>query len=162
MKGQQKLIIVSLPMDLIYNFRHVHTLPEELEPSSPAQQACHSTSLATDALHCLQILIPSLLVPQLRAQLFTYHHLQLSLPSFPLSQEAPGKSAASLRISYGIVPVLPTGTSGNLPSMEDTGIKYKTCSGSWRSYTMMDWHASNQGAQQSKKIITRICSICTI
>ncbi len=42
-------------------------------------------------------------VPQLRAQLFTYHHMQPSLQSLVLSQEAPGKSAASLRISYGIV-----------------------------------------------------------
>ncbi len=49
------------------------------------------------------------LPPQLRAQLFTYHHLQLSLPSFVLSHEAPGKCAASLCISSGIVPVLPTG-----------------------------------------------------
>jgi hypothetical protein len=45
------------------------------------------------------------LVPQLRAQLLTYHHLHLSLPSFVLPQEAPGKSADFLRISYGIVPV---------------------------------------------------------
>jgi hypothetical protein len=101
-------------------------------------------------------------VHQLRAQLFTYHHLQQSLPSFPVSQEAPGTLAASLCISYGIVPVLPTGTRGNLPSMEDTGITYKTCTDSRRSYTMVDWHASNQAAQQSNKIITRICSICTI
>ncbi len=155
MTGQQKLIIISLPMHVIYNLLHMHTLPEELEPSSPAQQACRSTNLATDPLHhCF--------VPQLRAQLFTYHHLQPSLPSFPLSQEAPGKSAASLRISYGIVPVLPTGTRGNLSSMEDTGITYKTCADLRRSYTMVDWHASNQAAQQSNKIITRICSICRI
>ena len=87
-------------------------------------------------------------VPQLRAQLFTYHHLQPSLLSFPLSKEVSVKSAASLRISYGIVPVLPTGTRGNLPSMEDTGITYKTCFDSRRSYTMVDWHASNHAAQQ--------------
>ncbi len=59
MTGQQKMIITTtLPMNVIYNFLHVHTLPEELEPSSPAQQACHPTNLATDPL---QILIPSLL-----------------------------------------------------------------------------------------------------
>ncbi len=44
----------------------------------------------------------------------------LSLPSLFLLQEAPGMSAASLCISYGIVPVLQTGTRGSLPSMEDT------------------------------------------
>ncbi len=43
---------------VIYNFLHVHTLPEELELSLQAQQACHSTNLATDPL---QILIPSFL-----------------------------------------------------------------------------------------------------
>ncbi len=58
MTGQQKLIIISLPMDVIYNFLHLHTLPEELEPSLPAQLACHSTNLATDPM---QIIIPSLL-----------------------------------------------------------------------------------------------------
>ncbi len=94
-------------------------------------------------------------VPQLRAQLFTYHHLQQSLLSFVLSQEALGKSAASFLISYGIVPVLQTGTRGSLPSMEDTGITYKTCADSLRSYTMVDWHVSNQAAPQSNKLITR-------
>jgi hypothetical protein len=58
MTGQQKLIIISLPMHVIYNLLHMHTLPEELEPSSPAQQACRPTNLATDPL---QTLIPSLL-----------------------------------------------------------------------------------------------------
>ena len=38
----------------------------------------------------------------------------------------PGESLLILRISKGIVPVLPTGTSGNLPSMEDSGMTYKT------------------------------------
>jgi hypothetical protein len=71
-----------------------------------------------------------------------YHHLQLSLQSFVLSQEAPGMLVASLRISYGIVPVLLTGTRGSLPSMEDTGITYKTCADSQCSYTMVDWHSS--------------------
>jgi hypothetical protein len=73
-----------------------------------------------------------------------YHHLQQSLQSFVLSQEAPGMSAASLRISYGIVPVLLTGTRGSRPSMEDTGITYKTCAGARIHcyYTMVDWHTS--------------------
>ena len=39
---------------------------------------------------------------------------------------APVKSADSLCISKGIVPVVPTGTSGSRPSMEDTGMTYKT------------------------------------
>jgi hypothetical protein len=49
-----------------------------------------------------------------------------------------------------------------ISSMEDTGITYKTCADSRRSYAIVDWHAANQAAQQSNKIITRICSICTI
>ncbi len=52
----------NFAMNAIYNLLHMHTLPEELEPSSesslPAQQACRPTNLATDPLH---ILIPSLL-----------------------------------------------------------------------------------------------------
>ncbi len=40
MKGQQNLIITILPMDVIYNFPHVHTLPEELaEPWGAALRA---------------------------------------------------------------------------------------------------------------------------
>ena len=35
--------------------------------------------------------------------------------------------------------------------MEDTGITYKTCEDSLRSYTMVDWHASNQAVQQSDR-----------
>ena len=46
---------------------------------------------------------------------------------------APVKSADSLCISKGIVPVVPTGTSGSRPSMEDTGMTYKTCACSRRS-----------------------------
>ena len=67
------------------------------------------------------------LVPHPRAQLFTYHHLQPSPPFADLSQKAPGKSADSRRMAKGIVPVAPTGTRGRRPSMEDTGITYKTC-----------------------------------
>ena len=66
-------------------------------------------------------------VPHPRAQLFTYHHLQPSPPFADLSQKAPGKSAVSRRMAKGIVPVAPTGTRGRRPSMEDTGITYKTC-----------------------------------
>ena len=73
------------------------------------------------------------LVPHLRAQLFTYHHLQPSPLFADLSQKAPGKSAVSRRMAKGIVPVAPTGTRGRRPSMEDTGITYKTCACSWRS-----------------------------
>ncbi len=73
------------------------------------------------------------LVPQLRAQLFTYHHLQPSPLLADLSQKAPGKSAASRRMAKGIVPVAPTGTRGRRPSMEDTRITYKTCACSRRS-----------------------------
>jgi hypothetical protein len=43
-----------------------------------------------------------------------------------LSQKAPGMSADSRRMAKGIVPVAPTGTRGRRPSMEDTGITYKT------------------------------------
>ncbi len=73
------------------------------------------------------------LVPHPRAQLFTYHHLQPSPPFADLSQKAPGKSAVSRRMAKGIVPVAPTGTRGRRPSMEDTGITYKTCACSRRS-----------------------------
>ena len=72
-------------------------------------------------------------VPHPRAQLFTYHHLQPSPPFADLSQKAPGKSAVSRRMAKGIVPVAPTGTRGRRPSMEDTGITYKTCACSRRS-----------------------------
>ena len=64
---------------------------------------------------------------------FTYHHLQPSRPFSDLSQKAPGKSADSRRMAKGIVPVAPTGTRGRRPSMEDTGITYKTCACSRRS-----------------------------
>ena len=73
------------------------------------------------------------LVPHPRAQLFTYHHLQPSPLFADLSQKAPGKSAVSRRMTKGIVPVAPTGTRGRSPSMEDTGITYKTCACSRRS-----------------------------
>ncbi len=69
-----------------------------------------------------------------RAQQLMYHHLHPSLPSFVLSQQAPEKLADSLRISYGIFPVLSTETSGSCPSTEDTGITYKTCHDSLRWY----------------------------
>ena len=64
-------------------------------------------------------------VPHERAKLLTHHHLHPSPASCVLSQEAPGNSADSLRISNGIVPVDPTGTTGWIPSMEDTGMTYK-------------------------------------
>ena len=73
------------------------------------------------------------LVPHPRAQLFTYHHLQPSPLFADLSQKAPGKSAVSRRMAKGIVPVAPTGTRGRRPSMEETGITYKTCACSRRS-----------------------------
>ena len=73
------------------------------------------------------------LVPHPRAQLLTYHHLQPSPLPADLSQLAPGKSADSRRMVKGIVPVAPTGTRGRRPSMEDTGITYKTCDCSRRS-----------------------------
>ena len=49
-----------------------------------------------------------------------------------LLQKAPEKSADSRRMAKGIVPVAPTGTRGRRPSMEDTGITYKTCACSRR------------------------------
>ncbi len=64
------------------------------------------------------------LVPQLRAQLFRYHHLQPSPLFADLSQKALGKSAASRRMANGIDPVDPTGTRGGCLCMEDTGITY--------------------------------------
>ena len=67
------------------------------------------------------------LVPHPRAQLFMNHHLQPSPLFSDLSQKAPGKSSDSRRMAKGIVPVAPTGTRGRHPSMEDTGITYKTC-----------------------------------
>ncbi len=72
------------------------------------------------------------LVPQLRAQLFTYHHLQPSPLLADLLQKVLGKSAASRRMAKGIVLVAPTGKRGRCPSM-DTGITYKTCACSQRS-----------------------------
>ena len=69
----------------------------------------------------------------MRAQLLTYHHLQPSPLLWDLSQAAPGKSADSLRMSKGIVPVSPSGTSGRRPSMEETGMTYNTCDCSRRS-----------------------------
>ncbi len=114
--------------------RGVQALVVSTEGLLPYQLGYRSATDRESSLHYCS-------VPQLRAQLFTvtYHHLQLCLLSFFLSQAAPGMSQASLCISYGIVrvPVLPTGTRGSLPSMEDTGITYKTCSDSRRSYTMV-------------------------
>jgi hypothetical protein len=43
------------------------------------------------------------------------------------------KSADSLCMAKGIVPVAPKGTRGRRPSMEETGITHKTCDCSWRS-----------------------------
>ena len=63
----------------------------------------------------------------------TYHHLQPSPLFSDLSQKAPSKSANSRRMAKCIVPVAPTGTRGRRPSMEDTGITYKTCACSRRS-----------------------------
>ena len=45
---------------------------------------------------------------------------------------------SSFRISKGMVPVSPSGTSGRRPSIEDTGMTYNTCDFSCRSYTMVD------------------------
>ncbi len=60
-------------------------------------------------------------VPHERAKLLSFHHLHQSPVSFDLSQAEPGKSADSLCISNGIVPVDHTGTKRRRPSMEDTG-----------------------------------------
>ena len=60
-----------------------------------------------------------------KAYQFTHTHVS---PLFSvLSQKAPGKSADSWRMAKGIVPVAPTRTIGRRPSMEDTGITFKTC-----------------------------------
>ncbi len=77
-------------------------------------------------------LLPLLLGPPTQGPA-TYHHLQPSPLLADLKQKAPGKSAASRRMAKGIFPVAPTGTSGRRPSMEDTGITYKTCACSRRS-----------------------------
>ncbi len=112
--NKKNLLLSNSQSKESFNFSYYWCLQRGLNPRR------RPTNSATDPLgnssfhHCC--------VSQLRAQLFTYHHLQPSLQSFVLSQEAPGISAASLRISYSIVPVLPTGTRGSLPSMEDTGI----------------------------------------
>ncbi len=75
---------------------------------------------------------------------FTYHHLHPSLQSVDLLQEAPGRSADALCISYCIVPILPTGTKGNSLNMEDAGKTYDTCFDSQCWYSMVDLHTSNQ------------------
>ncbi len=77
-------------------------------------------------------LFPSLLGSPAEGPKLTYHHRHPSLLSFILLQEAPEKSADSLRISCGIVPVMLTGTKGSRSSMEDTGITYNTCDDSRR------------------------------
>ncbi len=97
------------------------------------------------------------LVPHPSAQLFTYHHQHLSLLSVGFSQEAPGNSADSLCITYGIVLVLLTWTRGSRPNMEDAGMTYKNCFDSMCLYTMVDWHASYQAVLQSNTVICRIC-----
>jgi hypothetical protein len=109
-----------------------------LEPRTSGSPAQHSANQATET--CLKAnnrevikLLDYCFVPYERAKLLTYHHLHPSAASFDLSQAAPGKSADSLRISNGIVPVDPTGTRGRRPSMEDTGARYKTCALSRRS-----------------------------
>ena len=116
-------------------------------------------SFALFLLYCLHCF-----VPRPSAQLLTYHHLQPSAPSLVLSQAAPGKSADSLRISKGIVPVCPTGTSGIRPSMEETGMTYNTWDCSRRSYTMADWYLSTHSGKRKTWSckICRICKICTI
>jgi hypothetical protein len=67
------------------------------------------------------------LVPYPRALLFTYHHLQPSPQLADLSQNAQGKLADSHSMAKGIVPFASTGTRGMRPSIEETGITYKTC-----------------------------------
>ena len=48
-----------------------------------------------------------------------------------------------LLASQGIIPVVPTGTSGSRPSIDDTGTTYRTWADSLRSFTMEDWHCFN-------------------
>ncbi len=62
-----------------------------------------------------------LFVAHFRAHVLMYHHLQPSVASSFESLDAPGKSLASFFMQYGTVPVVPTGTTGNLPRIEVTG-----------------------------------------
>jgi hypothetical protein len=55
-----------------------------------------------------------LLVTHFRAHVLMYYHLQPSAASSFESHDAPGGSLASLRMQYGMVPVVSTGTTGNL------------------------------------------------
>jgi hypothetical protein len=96
---------------------------------------CHIVHIPDEKVICRVFIVYChyCLVPHPRAQLFTYHHLQPSPRFADLSQKAPGKSAASRCMAKGTVPVAPTGTRGRRPSMEITGITYKTCACSRRS-----------------------------
>ncbi len=73
------------------------------------------------------------LVPHPRGQLLTYHHLQLSLLSFVLSQTAPGKS-----LTFFACRTVSSLSGGSRPSMLYTGKTYNICAVSLRWYTMVD------------------------
>jgi hypothetical protein len=96
------------------------------------------------------------LVPNPRGQLLMHHYLQPSSPFLLLSQAASEKSANSLRMSKGIVPVVSTGTSRTWRrNMEETEMTYKACNLSRRSKIMADWHLSTQAEERERK--SRIC-----
>ncbi len=83
-----------------------------------------SVSFAVYSHYCL--------VPNRWVQLFTYYHLHPSPLFWLLSQEAPRKSADSLRMFKGIVLFSPKGTIPRGPSVELTGRTYTTCACSLR------------------------------
>ncbi len=62
MTGQQKLIIVDLPREVIDYLLNWHVLPKGLKPSSSAQKVCQPANSATDPLenpHSIIALFPS-------------------------------------------------------------------------------------------------------
>ncbi len=92
-------------------------------------------------------------VPHPMAQLFMYHHLRPSLPFFVLLPRESLCFSAHLEGCCPGTALLPTGTRGNRPSMEDTGMMYKTFAVSLRSYTMVGCHTSKQAVQESNQVI---------
>ncbi len=105
----------------------------------------------------------------------------LAVQAVVLSQEVPGKSADSLHISYGIIPVLHIATGGSSrtrewaaitgkmgfasPFITFLNIKYmQNMENMLNMHNMQDtyMHVTNQGTQIMLKDISTICEICKI